>query len=147
MSLKERLMLDLKQAMKEKDKLKKSVITMVRASVKQYEVDNRIEMDDEKVLDIMIKQVKQKNDAIEEFTKGDREDLVNEAKAEIDVLMKYLPQQLTEDEIKVIVKESIDEVKAETMKDMGKLMGTLMPKIKGKADGKIVNKFVREFLQ
>ncbi|MBF8982005.1 GatB/YqeY domain-containing protein [Lutibacter sp. B2] len=147
MSLKERLMLDLKQAMKEKDKLKKSVITMVRASVTQYEVDNRVEMDDEKVLDIMIKQVKQKNDAIEEFAKGNREDLVNEAKAEIDVLMKYLPQQLTEDEIKVIVKQSIEEVGAENMKDMGKLMATLMPKIKGKADGKIVNKFVREFLQ
>lgn len=120
MSLKERLMADLKEAMKEKDKVKKSVIIMIRASIKQYEVDHRVEIDDEKILDIMIKQVKQKKDAIEEFTKGNREDLVNEAKAEIDVLMKYLPQPLTEDEIKSIVKQAIEEVGANSMKDMGK---------------------------
>lgn len=147
MTLKERLMDDLKEAMKEKDKLRKSVITLVRSAIKQYEVDHRVELDDEGILDIMAKQVKQKRDAIEEFTKGQREDLVDEAKAEIEVLMEYLPQQLTEDEITQIVSQTVDEVGANSMKDMGKLMSVLMPKFKGRADGKVVNKIVRQFLQ
>lgn len=146
MSLKERLMADLKEAMKEKNRLRKSVITMVRASVKQYEVDHRVELADEDILDIIVKQVKQKRDAIEEFAKGDREDLVEEAKAEIDVLMDYLPQQLTEEEITQIVSKVIDEVGANSVKDMGKVMAALMPKVKGRADGKVVNKIVKQFL-
>lgn len=146
MSLKERLMADLKEAMKEKKRLRKSVITMVRASVKQYEVDHRVELADEDILDIIVKQVKQKRDAIEEFAKGDREDLVEEAKAEIDVLMDYLPQQLTEEEITQIVSKVIDEVGANSVKDMGKVMAALMPKVKGRADGKVVNKIVKQFL-
>ncbi|WZL74630.1 GatB/YqeY domain-containing protein [Clostridiaceae bacterium 35-E11] len=147
MSLKERLMDDLKQAMKEKDKLRKSVITLVRSAIKQYEVDHRTELDDEGIIEIMAKQVKQKRDAIEEFAKGGREDLVDEAKAEIEVLIQYLPQQLTEDEITQIVSQTINEVGANSMKDMGKLMAALMPKLKGRADGKVVNKIVRQFLQ
>lgn len=146
MTLKEQLMADLKDAMKSKDKMKKSVITMIRASIKQFEVDNRAELSDEQILDIMFKQVKQKRDAIVEFEKGDRADLVDEAKAEIEVLMNYLPKQLTEDEIRVLVKEAVEAVGATSPKDMGKLMGALMPKIKGKADGKVVNKIVREYL-
>lgn len=138
MSLKQRLMDDLKEAMKEKDKLRKSVITLVRSAIKQYEVDHRVELDDESIIDIMAKQVKQKRDAIEEFAKGGREDLVDEAKAEIEVLMQYLPQQLTEDEITQIVSQTVDEVGANSMKDMGKLMGALMPKFKGRADRKSV---------
>nr|WP_330396851.1 GatB/YqeY domain-containing protein [Anaeromicrobium sediminis] len=145
-TLQEKLMADLKDAMKSKDKVKKSVITMIRASIKQFEVDNRAEMTDQQILEIMFKQVKQKRDAIVEFTKGNREDLVEEAKAEIEVIMNYLPKQLTEDEIRVLVKEAVEAVGATSPKDMGKLMGALMPKVKGKADGKVVNKIVREFI-
>ncbi|KXG75868.1 GatB/YqeY domain-containing protein [Thermotalea metallivorans] len=147
MALKERLMEDLKTAMKEKDQLRKSVITMVRASIKQYEVDHRVELDDEGILEIMMKQVKQKRDAIEEFAKGNRQDLVDEAKAEIDVLMEYLPRQLTAEEIAQIVSEVVKEVGASSAKDMGKVMSALMPKVKGRADGKLVNQIVKQFLQ
>lgn len=146
MTLKEKLMADLKVAMKEKDKVKKSVVTMVRSAIKQYEIDNRSELDDEGILDIITKQVKQKRGAIEEFTKGGRDDLVEEAKAEIDILMCYLPKQLTEEEITVIVKEAVEEVGATSIKDMSKIMSVIMPKVKGKADGKVVNKIVRQFL-
>lgn len=147
MSLKEKLMNDLKEAMKEKQQLRKSVITLARAAIKQIEVDSRVEVDDEGVIEILSKQVKQKRDAIEEFTKGGREDLANEAKAEIDILMDYLPQQLTEEEVTKIVSQVVDEVGANSPKDMGKVMSALMPKLKGRADGKLVNQVVRQFLQ
>ncbi len=136
MSLKDTLMQDLKTAMKEKDTLRKSTITMLRAAIKQIEVDTREEMEDEGVIDIIAKQVKQKKAAIEEFTKGDRQDLVDEAQAEIDVLAVYLPEQMSEDEIKALVSETIAAVGATTMKDMGKVMGALSAKTKGRADGK-----------
>ncbi len=147
MSLKEKLMNDMKEAMKEKQQLRKSVITMARAAIKQVEIDSRVELDDEGVIEILTKQVKQKRDAIEEFSKGLREDLVNEAKAEIDILMEYLPQQLTEEEITKIVSQVVDQVGANSAKDMGKVMSALMPKVKGRADGKLVNQVVRQFLQ
>jgi len=146
LSLKDTLMQDLKTAMKEKDVLRKTTITMLRAAVKQVEVDERIEMDDESIIDIIAKQVKQKRAAIEEFTKGDRSDLADEAKNEIDILMAYLPVQMTEDEIMNLVKETIDEVGASTMKDMGKVMKALNPKTKGRADGKLVSNAVKALL-
>jgi len=146
MSLKDKLMQDLKTAMKEKNKIKKSVITMIRAAIKQYEVDNRTEIDDDGVIEIIAKQLKQKKDAIEEFKKGDRQDLVDETEKEIEILLQYLPKQLSEDEIRVIVKETIEKHNASSPKDMGKVMGALMPKMKGKADGKLVSKIVKELL-
>ncbi|MCT4605281.1 MAG: GatB/YqeY domain-containing protein [Marinisporobacter sp.] len=146
MALKERLMADLKAAMKEKNKVKKSVITMVRSAIKQYEVDNRVELDDESILEIISKQVKQKKDAIEEFAKGGRDDLVDEAKAEIEVLMDYLPEQLTEDQVSEIVSKVIEEIGANSMKDMGRIMAAVMPKVKGRTDGKTVNKVVKQIL-
>ncbi|WP_053957569.1 GatB/YqeY domain-containing protein [Inediibacterium massiliense] len=147
MLLKERLMADLKEAMKEKDKMKKSVVTMLRSAIKQYEIDHKVELDDESILDIISKQVKQKKDAIDEFAKGDRQDLVDEAKAEIDILMGYLPEQLTKEELSQIVSQVIDEVGANSMKDMGKIMSAIMPKVKGRADGKTINQIVKQFLQ
>ncbi|MDK2918298.1 MAG: uncharacterized protein PWQ37_1031 [Candidatus Petromonas sp.] len=146
MSLKDKLMQDLKTAMKEKNKIKKSVITMIRAAIKQYEVDNRTEINDDGVIEIIAKQLKQKKDAIEEFKKGDRQDLVDETEKEIEILLQYLPKQLSEDEIRVIVKETIEKHNASSPKDMGKVMGALMPKMKGKADGKLVSKIVKELL-
>lgn len=147
MTIKELLMVDLKEAMKQKQKLRKSVITMLRAAIKQIEIDKRVELSDEDVIDVIATQVKQKRSVIDEFLKGDREDLADEAKAEIAILEKYLPEQLSEDDIKAIIQEVIAEVGASTMKDMGKVMGQVTAKTKGRADGKIVSGFVKEFLK
>lgn len=146
MALKERLMEDLKNAMKNKDKSLKDVITLVRAAIKQREVDERIDLNDEDIIDIIAKQVKQKRDSIESFEKGNREDLVAMTQNEIDILMEYMPRQLTEDEVDEIVKSAVDETGANTVKDIGKVMSIVMPKVKGKADGNLVNKIVRQYL-
>ncbi|MBI9015310.1 MAG: GatB/YqeY domain-containing protein [Clostridiales bacterium] len=146
MNIKELLMADLKDAMKRKEVLRKSVITMLRAAVKQIEVDERRELTDDEVIDVVVTQVKQKRSVIDEFLKGDREDLANEAKAEIAVLEKYLPEQLSMDELKAIIADVISEVGATTMKDMGKVMGMVNPQVKGKADGKTVSQIVKDYL-
>ncbi|MFI3209748.1 MAG: GatB/YqeY domain-containing protein [Peptostreptococcaceae bacterium] len=147
MSLKERLQEDLKSSMKNKETLRKSVITLIRAAIKQFEIDNRVELNDEEIIDIISKQLKQRNDALDEFKKADREDLVSETESEIKVLKEYLPQQLSEEELEVIVKETISEVGATSMKDMGKIMSVIQPKTKGRADGKLINKLVKANLQ
>lgn len=146
MSLKERLANELKDAMRNKDQLSKNVITMIRADIKQIEVDKRVELDDEAIIEIIARQVKQRQNAIIEFEKGDREDLIEQAKDEINMLLEYLPEQLSEEEIEVIIKETIIEISANSMKDMGKVMAAVMPKLKGRADGNLVNKLVRENL-
>jgi len=146
MNIKEQLMVDLKEAMKQKQKLRKSVITMLKAAIKQVEIDQRVELTNDQVIDIVATQVKQKRSVIEEFLKGGREDLAEEAKEEIAVLEKYLPEQLTVDELKVIISEVIAETGASTMKDMGKVMGMVNPKVKGRADGKTVSQIVKDFL-
>lgn len=147
MPLKDILTEDLKESMKSKNKVKKDVVTMVRAAIKQREVDERIELGDAEIIDIMAKQVKQKRDSIEEFQKGNRLDLVDLTNEEIKLLLNYLPPQLSEDELEEIVKIAIEETQAQTKKDLGKLMAVLMPKVKGKADGKQVNKIVAKYLQ
>lgn len=146
MSLKEKLMEDLKNSMKNKDTLRKNTVTMVRASIKQREVDERIELTDEDIIDIISKQVKEKRDVIVDFAKGGRDDLVKQTEQELDILLEYLPEQLTEEEIEAIVKETINEVGAKSMKDIGIIMKNVMPKVKGKADGGMVNKCVRKIL-
>lgn len=146
MNIKDQLMVDLKEAMKSKQQLRKSVITMLRAAIKQVEIDERIELSDDEILDIVVMQVKQKRSVIVEFIKGDRQDLADEAKEEITVLEKYMPAQLSEDEVKTIISDAITEVNATSMKDMGKVMGLVNPQIKGKADGKAVSQIVKGFL-
>ena len=146
MSLKERLMADLKDAMKNKDKLRKDVITMVRAAIKQKEVDERVELDDGDIENIISKQLKEKKSSIEEFKKGNRQDLVDQTNAEIEILLNYLPEQLSDEELKEIIKKVIDENEITSMKDIGKLMKNVMPLIKGKADGKQVNIIAKELL-
>lgn len=146
MSLKERLMADLKEAMKSKDKLRKDVITMVRAAIKQKEVDERVELDDSDIENIISKQLKEKKASIEEFKKGNRQDLVDQTNDEIEILLKYLPEQLSDEELKEIIKKVIDENEITSMKDIGKLMKNIMPLIKGKADGKQVNVIAKELL-
>lgn len=147
MSLKDRLMEDLKDSMRNKDTVKKNTITMIRAAIKQKEVDERIELEDKAILDIISKQLKERNNAIEDFKKGDRQDLVDTTKEEIEILLNYLPKQLTEEEVKEIVAKTIDEVNAKSMKDIGVVMQSVMPKVKGRADGNIVNKIARQILQ
>jgi uncharacterized protein YqeY len=146
MALKEKLMEDLKIAMKEKNALRKSVVTLVRSAIKQIEVDQRVELADEEIIDIIAKQVKQRRDALEEFKKASREDLIDQTENEIEILKTYLPEQLTEEEIEVMVQQVIDEVDAKSMKDMGKVMGILSNKTKGIADGKVVSMMVKSKL-
>ena len=147
MTLKPKLQEDLKTSMKNKDTLRKSVITLIRSSIKQVEVDKRIELNDDDVIDIISKQLKQRNDSLEQFLDAGREDLVEETRSEIEVLKEYLPQQLSEEELNEIVKQTISEVGATSMKDMGKIMSVIKPKTKGRADGKLINKLVKENLQ
>lgn len=148
MSIKDRLNEDMKQAMKDKEagKLRLSVIRMVRASIKNVEIDKKKELAEEEVLDVLAKEVKMRRDSIEEFKKGNRPDLVETIEHEIDILMQYLPEQLSEQEVRVLVAEAVTAAQAASAKDMGKVMAVLMPKVKGRADGKLVNSVVREFL-
>ncbi len=146
MSLKARLMDDLKIAMKEKDKVRKSVVTMLRSAIKQIEVDQRCDLEDDAIVDIIAKQIKQKNNAIEEFQNGGRPDLVEEAQEEIRILKTYLPEQMTEEEVKAIVDKAVADTGASSMKDMGKVMGIVTQATKGRADGKTVSDIVKAAL-
>ncbi|MBQ5419833.1 MAG: GatB/YqeY domain-containing protein [Selenomonas sp.] len=147
MSLKEQLTADMKDAMKNKEKERLAVIRMVRGAIRQQEIDGQKELGDEDVIAVISKEVKMRRDSIEEFKKGAREDLVEKTQAEIDVLLPYLPAQLSEDEVRELVKAAVEQTGAATPKDMGKVMGVLMPKVKGRADGKMVNTIVKSFLQ
>lgn len=148
MTLKEKLTADMKDAMKAKEsgKQRLSVIRLVRGAIRQLEIDGKKELQDEDVLGVISKEVKQRRDSIEDFKKGGRDDLVAAAEAEIAILMEYLPQQLSEDEVRNLVKEAIAASGAASPKDMGKVMKELMPKVKGRADGKLVNEIVKELL-
>ena len=147
MSLKEQLMSDFKDAMKAKDEVRKNTISFARAAVKQYEIDNRKELDDEGIVAILAKQVKMRKDALSDFEKAGIMDLADAYKQEIEVLQKYLPAQLSADEIRDIVKATAAELGIEGGKqNMGKLMGAVMGKVKGVADGNDVRKVIEEFL-
>lgn len=147
MSLKERLSKDLKETMKNKDKLRKNVIILIQSDIKQLEVDKRVELEEQDIIEIISRQLKQRKDALEEFRKAERKDLIDQTEEEIHYLLQYLPEQLSEDEITNIVKETISEIGANSLKDMGKVMAAVIPKVKGKADGKIVNQVVKQQLQ
>ncbi|WP_152392146.1 GatB/YqeY domain-containing protein [Paenibacillus guangzhouensis] len=147
MNLSERLNEDMKQAMKSQDKFKLSTIRMVRSAIKNLEIDLKRTLNDEEVLEILGREIKQRKDSLQEFTKAGRDDLATNLKAEIELIGQYLPVQLTEEEIKVIVQQTIQETGASSKADMGKVMSALMPKVKGRADGKIVNQAVSQFLQ
>jgi hypothetical protein len=147
MPLKEKLMEDLKQSMRSKNKIRKDVVTMIRAAVKQREVDERIELTDDDIIGIISKQVKQKKDSISDFEKGKRQDLVDLTNKEIKILLEYLPPQLSDEELDVIVKKAIEQTGAQTKKDMGKLMSLIMPQVKGKADGKHVNEILAKYIK
>ncbi len=149
MSLKERLNADFKEAMKAKDKVRKDTISFVRAAIKQVEVDTREEVDDQGVASILAKQIKMRKDALKDFEVAGRDDMIDEYMAEINVLMEYMPQQLTNEELTAIVKETAESLGIEAgsgKASMGKLMGPVMGKVKGLADGNDVKNIVLEFL-
>ena len=146
MSLKEQLFADLKTAMKEKDTLKKDTVQLIRSGILQYEKDNKVELDDEGVLEIISKQLKSRRDSLPDFIKSGREDLIEKLNKEIEILLSYLPEQLSEDEIAKIVEEAIAETGAASVKEMGKVMGIVNPKVKGRADMKVVGALVKKLL-
>jgi len=144
--LKEKLMEDLKISMREKNNLRKNTVQMVRAAILQIEKDKGIEVDDGKILEIIAKEVKSKKDALVDFEKGGREDLIAQTNEEIAVLQEYLPKQLTHDELVEKVKEAIVKVGATSMKDMGAVMKEAKAEIGTAADGKSINEVVKELL-
>ena len=146
MSLKEQLLEDMKEAMKQKDTVRKNAIQMARAAILQTEKDNQITLDDDGVTDVIAKEVKKRKDVLPEYEKSGREDLVRDLKIEIETLMRYLPQQLTEEELEAIVRQTVEETGASSPRDMGKVMQAVMPKVKGRADGKMVNAIVKKIL-
>lgn len=146
MSLSERLNEDMKSLMKSGDKFALSVVRMLRSAVKNAEIDARKTLDDAAVLDILTREVKQRRDAMQEFEKAGRADLVEQAKAELEVIQRYMPKPLTEEELARLVEETIRETGAASKADMGKVMSALMPKVKGRADGKQVNAAVQRLL-
>ena len=148
MGLKEQLMQDYKDAMKSADTVKKNTVNMVRAAIKQHEVDQRVTIeDDADIVKIIKKQVKMRADALEDFMKAGRDDMLEAYKSEIEILKSYLPEEMGEEEIKAKVAEIAEKLGIEkNMKSMGTLMKSAMAELKDKADGSAVNKAVKEFL-
>ena len=143
MALKDQLMEDLKDAMKNKDELKKNTVTMIRAAIKQIEVDKRVELEDNDIIDIISKEAKKRKDALAEFEKAGRQDLIDQTNAELALIKAYLPEELSTEELTKIIEDTIAEVGAETMKDMGKVMQAVKSKTAGRADGKTINEIVK----
>jgi len=143
----EQLDKDMIEAMKSGDKFRLTVIRMVKGALKQEQIDHKKEINDELLIDVVNKQIKMRKDSITEFEKGNRTDLVEQTQAEIDILLKYLPEQLSTEEVEKIINEIFEEVKPEGMKDMGKVMGLAQGKLKGKADMKEVSTIIRNKLQ
>lgn len=137
---------DLKVAMRNKDVVKKNTITLIRAAILQIEKDQKIELDDKGITEIISKELKKRKDAMVDFEKSGRQDLIDGLKQEIEVVKEYLPEQLTYQEIEQIVKDTIFEVEAKDMKDMGKVMQAVKAKTAGVADGKTINEIVKQQL-
>ncbi|MEM7357665.1 MAG: GatB/YqeY domain-containing protein [Pseudomonadota bacterium] len=138
MSLKEQILADMKNAMREKDASRLESIRLLRAAIQRKEVDDQVELSDEDVLAIVQKQIKQSQDAIRQFNDGDRADLADKEQVHVDNLQEYLPEQMSDDEIAAAVNAAISSTGAESMRDMGKVMGLLKGQLQGKADmGKV----------
>ncbi|MFD3447686.1 GatB/YqeY domain-containing protein [Microbacteriaceae bacterium 4G12] len=146
MSLLDRLNDDMKQAMKNKEKEKLSVIRMVKAAMQNESIKIQQALNEEEELTVLTREMKQRKDSLLEFEKAGRDDLVDKIKGEIAVLETYLPEQLSEEELTAIIQQVIAEVGATSKAQMGKVMGAVIPKVKGKADGSLVNKLVSQLL-
>ena len=144
--LKEKLMEDLKESMKNKDVIIKNTVQMVRAAILQIEKDKGIEVEDDKILEIIAKEVKTKKDALKDFEKAERQDLIDQTNQEIAILQEYLPKQLSREEIKVELEKIIAEIGATSMKEMGAIMKEAKAKMGASADGKTINEVAKEIM-
>ncbi len=147
MTLKEKLQEDLKTAMKNKDTVRLSVIRLAKAAVMNLEIARGHQLSDEEVIEVLAKELKQRNDSLVEFEKAGRKDLVENLQKEILIVQEYLPAPLSETEVRKLIEEVIAEVGASSKKDLNKVMPVLMPKVKGRTDGKLVNQIVNSLLQ
>lgn len=146
MSLVENLGKDIVTAMKEKDSLKLSVLRMVKGALQLEHINNKKELDDDLFIDVVSKQIKQRNESLEEFTKANRKDLAEKVESEIEILKTYLPKQLSKEEVEQIIEEAFAKVKPQNAKDMGLIMKEVTPLLKGKADMKEVSNIIKEKL-
>jgi len=146
MNLKTQLRDELKDSMKSGNKLRKKVVRMALAEVKNAEIEKGEELDQPEVLGILQKEVKARGETIEGAVKAKRPDLIKAAEAEIAILKEFLPEALSEEELRTLIEEVVAQVGANSMRDMGQVMGALMPQVKGRADGKVANQMVREIL-
>ncbi|MFZ2353908.1 GatB/YqeY domain-containing protein [Paucilactobacillus nenjiangensis] len=146
MSLLETLQSDMKTAMKAKDKDTLSVVRMLKAAAMNEQINVGHDLTEEEELSVLSRELKQRKDSLAEFEKADRDDLVAHTKMEIEVVEKYMPAQLTDEEVKQIIADTVKEVGADSKADFGKVMGAVMPKLKGQADGKLVNQTVKDLL-
>ncbi len=147
MSLKEQLEEDLKDAMRQKDTLRRSVIRYVRSAIHNEEIAKQGDLNDDAVLQVLTKQAQQRRDSIEAFEQANRDDLVSKEKAELEIIQAYLPEPMSREEITEIVRQTIAEVGASSPGDMGKVMSQVMPKLRGRAGGKEVNDIASELLR
>ena len=146
MDLEERLVEEMKQAMKSNNKLKLSTIRMIRSALKNKEIDLRKKLEDEDIVKVIQAMMRKGEESVEQFETGGRMDLVEKEKSEIEIMKSFLPKPLSQEEILEIIDQSIQETQASSLKDMGKVMKSVMPKIGGKADGKLINQLVKERL-
>ncbi len=144
--LKERIDADLKAALKASDRLRVSTLRLIKSAIKNREIDKGAPLTDEETIEVLSSLAKQRKESIEEFNKASRTDLVHKEEEELSVIKAYLPEELSEDELEKIIQDTIKEVGALSLKDMGRVMKTIMPKVKGRADGRVVNQKVRELL-
>jgi uncharacterized protein YqeY len=146
MSLEERLIDEMKQAMRSNDKLRLSTIRMIRSNLKNKEIELRRKLDDEDIQRVIQGMIRKGEESVEQFQVGARTDLVEKEKKEIEILKSFLPQPISQEEILRIIDQSIEETQASSLKDLGKVMKSVMPKLGGKADGKVINQLVKERL-
>jgi len=147
MTMKERLDSDLKSAMRDKDVLRRGLIRYLRSEIHNQEIAKRADLDEEGVLAVLSRQAQQRRDSIEAFKEADRTDLVDKERAEFDIILEYLPQQLSAEEITALVQQAVKDSGATGPSDMGKVMGRLMPQVRGKAEGRQVSSIVTETLK
>jgi len=144
--LEERLVDEMKQAMKTNDKLRLSTIRMIRTAVKNKEIEQRKNLDDDSIVRVIQGMVRKGEESIEQFKLGGRMDLVEKETKEIEILKSYLPKPLSQEEILKIIDQTIEETKASSLKDLGKVMKSVMPKLGGRAEGAVINQLVKERL-
>lgn len=147
MSLLSRLNDDMKTAMKAKDKESLQVIRMIKSSIQNEQIKESHDLTEDEELTVLSREMKQRRDSLHEFEEAGRDDLAEKVKSEIVIVEKYMPEQLSEDDIRQLVQEAITQTGASSVKEFGKVMGAIMPKVKGKADGNQVNAIVKELLQ